>query len=156
MRLPPTPTCMRSFRQLDLPAWSALKQAGTPSTLLNQWRSMHHRLRRRLDREGMVPKKRPGRPPKNPPMQTFPNYGGNKVGSPPLPFSSENTERGASVSPAAAATPQAIGSKAESQAKGESQSETPDEGERSPKRARTEDKTEDEQPPKAFSARMQL
>lgn len=155
---------MRPFRQLDLPAWGALKEAGTPSTLSNQWRSMHHRLRRRLDREGMVPKRRPGRPPKNPPMQSFPSYGGNKVASPPLPLPSGSTERGASVSPAAAvseavasaATPKAIGGKAEPQAKEESQSEAPEEGERSHKRARTEDKTEDEQPPKALSARMQL
>eukprot|EP00903_Cladosiphon_okamuranus_P015525 g14334.t1 len=102
--------------KLDLPAYNALKEAGSPSALSNQWRSMHHRLRRRLAREGMAPKRRPGRPPKNPPMQNFPSFGGNKVASPPL--QSGSTERGA-----AAATKAADG-KADPQANEESESES--------------------------------
>lgn len=98
----------------------------------------------------MVPKRRPGRPPKNPPMQTFPSYGGNKVGSLPLqPGSTE--DEAAAVATATAA--QAIGSKTEPQAKEESESEPPDDGGRSHKRARKE---ADEQPPEALPARMQL
>lgn len=97
----------------------------------------------------MVPKRRPGRPPKNPPMQTFPSYGGNKVASPPLPPGS--------IIERAAAVPKAAGSKAERQPKEESESEAADEsGRSSHKKARTEEKTEDEQSPNALSTRMQL
>eukprot|EP00752_Nemacystus_decipiens_P010814 g9619.t1 len=123
--------------KLDLPAWSALKGAGTPSTLSNQWRSMHHRLRRRLDREGMVPKRRPGRPPKNPPVQTFPSYAGNKLASPPSSSHSGSTDREETVYPAsvvsatavavATATPKVSGSKGEPQPKDKGQSDLPDE-----------------------------
>lgn len=36
--------------QLEMPAYSRLREMGCPSTLANHWRSMRHRLRRRLDR----------------------------------------------------------------------------------------------------------
>lgn len=70
------------FCQLDLPAYSSLQSAGGASVLSNQWRSMHHRLRRRLERLGMVPKRRLGRPPKNTPMRHFPCYDA-KASAPP-------------------------------------------------------------------------
>lgn len=55
-----TPT----FDQVEMPAYSSLRGVGSPNVLFNQWRSMQHRLRRRLERQGMVPRRRPGRPPK--------------------------------------------------------------------------------------------
>lgn len=49
-----TPLILDSL-QLEMPAYALLKELGCPSTLTNQWRSMRHRLRRRLARPG-VPK----------------------------------------------------------------------------------------------------
>lgn len=39
--------------QLEMPAYALLKEIGCPSTLANHWRSMRHRLRRRLARQGI-------------------------------------------------------------------------------------------------------
>lgn len=108
----------------------------------------------------MIPKRRPGRPPKNLPMQTLP-YGSGankaKVASPPVPLG--NIESGAAIPAAAAATPKASGSKAETQPMKESESEAANEGGRSHesrKRARTEDTTEEDQSPKALSSSTHL
>lgn len=112
----------------------------------------------------MVTKRRPGRPPKNPTKQDFLVYGAvKKVASTPL-TPGVSTERGAAVpaaaaaaaAVAAAAAPKATDSKAERQPAEKNDSEALDEGGRSHKRARTEEKTEDEQSPKALSTRMQL
>ncbi|CAM9278100.1 unnamed protein product [Ectocarpus sp. 4 AP-2014] len=121
--------------KLDMPLYSALKEEGSQSALINHWRSMQHRLRRRLERLGMVPKRKPGRPPKNPRTQQYPGFevaypGSTNVGAP---------------------TTQAIGNNE----RGDLPREEDHGGERSRKRARTEEKAENEQLP-ATSMRMQL
>ncbi|CAM9667574.1 unnamed protein product [Scytosiphon promiscuus] len=55
--------------KVEMPAYRSLRGVGSPSVLFNRWRSMQHRLRRRLERQGMMPRRRPGRPPKNPTWQ---------------------------------------------------------------------------------------
>ncbi|CAM9452162.1 unnamed protein product [Ectocarpus sp. 8 AP-2014] len=121
--------------KLDMPVYSALKEDGSQSALINHWRSMQHRLRRRLERLGMVPKRKPGRPPKNPPTQQYPGFeaaypGSTNVGAPST-RATGNNERG------------------------DLPREEDHGGERSRKRARTEEKAENEQLP-AASMRMQL
>ncbi|CAN0578811.1 unnamed protein product [Ectocarpus sp. 12 AP-2014] len=121
--------------KLNMPIYSALKEEGSQSALINHWRSMQHRLRRRLERLGMVPKRKPGRPPKNPPTQQYPGFeaaypGSTNVGAP---------------------TTQATGNNE----RGDLPREEDHGGERSRKRARAEEKAENEQLP-AASMRMQL
>lgn len=48
-----------------MPAYSLLKEIGGPSTLANHWRSMRHRLRRRLARQGISKGGRGARASKN-------------------------------------------------------------------------------------------
>lgn len=105
----------------------------------------------------MVPKRKPGRPPKNPPAQHYPGLtNGVKV-----PFSSGSIDVG--MAREAAVTSRITGNnKREDQPKGEPPvqgSGGGGEGERSLKRVRTEEKPENEQLPtteRGLSTRMQL
>lgn len=137
--------------QLDMPIYSSLKEVGGRSVLVNQWRSMHHRLRRRLERQGMVPKRKPGRPPKSPPMQL---PGLTNVVKAALPSGSINVGM---VRETSETSKTMVNNEREDQPKGEPPVQVGsgggDEDERSLKRARTEEKTENEQ---TLPTRMQL
>lgn len=142
-----------------MPAYALLKEIGCPSTLANHWRSMRHRLRRRLARQGISKGARGPRASKNAIAKglMLPQTVSNGSSEPSLVSTGAGEGRKSSVSPRAtggnefAGKGQNVEERKETKVAGRAEEDIGRVedidvgGERRVKRARTQEKLEGEQ-----------